>query len=709
MSKLVIVESPAKAKTIMKYLGSGYDVKASMGHLRDLPAKKIGVDLRKTFDPEYIPIEGKAELIEKLRDAAAKSDAVYLATDPDREGEAISWHLCQLLEMDDKTANRVTFNEITKKAVIDGINNPRHIDMDLVDAQQARRVLDRIVGYKLSPFLWKKIRRGLSAGRVQSVVTRLIVEREREIKAFVPQEYWSLDVNLRKVGERKTFKGKYYGDETGKIELKTEEQTMAIKSEIENAAFVIGKIKKSKKQRQPAAPFITSSMQQEASKKLGMQSKRTMKVAQELYEGIDIDGKGSVGLITYMRTDSLRLSDEAVNAVRDYIKSNFEPEYLSKAPKVFKTKNNAQDAHEAIRPTDVNLTPDMLKDSLGRDQYRLYKLIWERFVACQMANAVYDTVSLEINAGRHIFKASGSTMRFPGFTALYEETVDENDEKGDNVKVPDLSEGEEVKLSSIDPAQHFTQPPPRYNEASMIKTMEELGIGRPSTYAPTISTVMQRDYVEKEGKTLKPTPLAEVVTDLMTAKFSDIVDVKFTAGMEAKLDDIESGKKEWKDIIKDFYKDFSGELKQAEADLKETRLKIEYEDSGEVCEKCGKPMVYKYSKYGKFLGCSGYPDCTNIKQIIDVVEGECPKCGGRMTKRFSKKGRIYFSCENWTDCGFMSWDTPCNEVCPKCGKKLFKHAYRGEKSTKCLNESCDFEIVEAKPEKKTKKEKDLEE
>ncbi|NLD87775.1 MAG: type I DNA topoisomerase [Clostridiales bacterium] len=726
MSKLVIVESPAKAATIKKYLGSDYKVKASMGHLRDLPKKKLGVKLR-TIEPEYVPIENKSDIIEELRESAEKSDMVYLATDPDREGEAISWHLSQLLRIDETEKNRVTFNEITKNAVTEGIKNPRAIDMDLVDAQQARRVLDRLVGYKISPLLWKTIRSRLSAGRVQSVVTRLIVDREREIRAFVPEEYWSLDVNLLKKGIKRAFKAKYYGDETGKVDLKTEEQTYRVKAEVENEVFVVGTIKKGKKQLKPAPPFTTSTMQQESSKRLNMSSRSTMRVAQELYEGINLEGRGQIGLITYMRTDSLRLSDDAVASIREYIKRTFKSDHCTKEPRVYKSKGKAQDAHEAIRPTDIMITPDEIKSSLSRDQYRLYKLIWERTVASQMTNAIYDTVSVDIKAGRHIFKSTGSTVKFPGFTALYT-YEDEEDEK--NVKVPELIEGETLTLESINPDQHFTQPPARYNEASLIKTMEELGIGRPSTYAPTISTVIQRDYVEKEGKALKPTQLAEIVTDLMISKFPDIVDARFTAGMEERLDEIASGEKEWKEVIKTFYKGLSAELKQAEAELKDTKIKLEpeysgdicpvcgkpmvykngrygkfiacsgypecksikkteaeYEPTGENCELCGKPMVHRTGRYGKFIACSGYPECKNIKNKTEIADGACPMCGKRMTKRFSKRGRLYYSCEDWENCKFMTWDTPINEKCPKCSRLLFRS---GKNKIVCLSESCGY-------------------
>ncbi|MBR6748476.1 MAG: type I DNA topoisomerase [Clostridia bacterium] len=691
MGKLVIVESPAKAKTIAKYLGEGYQVKASMGHLRDLPPKKFGVDVKKNFELTYIPIPTKDDVIRDLQKAAEKSEAVFLATDPDREGEAISWHLSKLLGLPEDLDNRVTFNEITAQAVRSGIANPRHIDIDLVDAQQARRALDRIVGYKLSPFLCKKIRRGLSAGRVQSVVTRLVVDREREIRAFEPEEYWSLGAKLHKGAKGRLFEAKYYGNTEGKVDLANEEQTLAIRNKLENAEFRVTGVKKSDKRRNPPPPFTTSTLQQDASRRLGMASKRSMAVAQSLYEGVELGDRGLTGLITYMRTDSVRLSDDAVSAVRSYISENFGDNLLPKNPRVFKAKGGAQDAHEAVRPTDVNLTPAMLKADLTNDQYRLYKLIWERFVACQMAVAVYDAVSIEIMAEDEIFRASGQTVKVPGFTTLYEEKGD-NDEK--SVSLPALEEGDVLKLQELIPAQHFTEPPPRYNEASLIKTMEEKGIGRPSTYASTISTILDRAYVEREGKALKATPLGEAVTDLMIQRFSDIVNVRFTAGMEASLDRVETGEASWTAILHEFYDKFAAELKKAEVEMKEQRITVPEEETDEICELCGQKMVIKYGRFGRFLSCKAYPECKNAKPIIEDTGGKCPLCGGRVAKRFSRKKKAFYICENNKGkdqgCSFITWDQPLTDLCPKCGKTLFKHNYRGEKDIRCLNEGCDY-------------------
>ncbi len=702
MANLVIVESPAKAKTIAKYLGTGYKVKASMGHIIDLPRKGLGVDTKANFEPNYVPIEGKDEIIHDLVKAAENSDKVYLATDPDREGEAISWHLARLLGLDENEPNRITFNEITKRAVNDGIANPRTIDQNLVDAQQARRILDRLVGYQLSPFLWKKVRRGLSAGRVQSVVTRMVVDREREIRAFKPVEYWSIDVSLLKQGAKKPFTAKFYGKDGKKMELANEPDTTAICDAVRTAPFLVRGVKLSERKRNPPPPFITSTLQQDASRRLGMQSKRTMAVAQQLYEGIELKDRGMTGLITYMRTDSVRLSDDALTAVRGYIKDSFGAEYCPRTARVFKTRGGAQDAHEAIRPSDVTLTPDMLKNDLSRDQLRLYRLIWERFVACQMAQAVYNVTSAEIESAGYDFRASGQTVKFKGYTALYVEKTDE--EEPENSPVPaDLAVGEELKLDKLTPEQHFTQPPARYNEASLVRAMEEKGIGRPSTYAPTISTILDRDYVDREEKALKPTPLGEAVTDLMVDKFKDIVDIKFTAGMEDRLDHVESGEENWKDVLANFYGDLDRDLKKAEEDMKEKRVKIEEVPTDEVCEKCGKPMVIKYGRFGKFMACSGYPECKTSKPILDYTVGACPQCGGRIVHRKSKKGVNYYNCEKGRACGFITWDKPLDRVCPKCGKTLFQHSFRGERGINCLNPECDYKEELAAPKKKSKK------
>ncbi len=620
MADLVIVESPAKAKTIEKYLGRGYKVEASMGHLRDLPKSKLGVDIEAGFEPNYIPIKGKEDRIRLLKEAVKNSDKVYLATDPDREGEAISWHLKELLEIPDEKAYRVTFHEITKNVVVEAIKNPRPINTDLVDAQQARRILDRIVGYKLSPLLWRKVRRGLSAGRVQSVATRIVVDRENEIRAFVPKEYWSLEAELS-FEKSHNFTAKFVGDKNGKIELKDEEQTRNIMDTVSGAAFVVHSVKNGQKKRQPSPPFITSTLQQEAFRKLNMQSRRTMSVAQQLYEGIDLEEHGTVGLITYMRTDSLRLSDEAVAAVRELIASRYGKEYLPKAPRKYKGKNNSQDAHEAIRPADVTITPESIQKDLTPDQFKLYKLIWSRFVACQMENALFDTQSVDIEAANYIFRANSQRMRFSGFISVYEEGKDDPEEEK-VATLPALSEGNKLDLINLKPEQHFTQPPPRFTEATLIKALEENGIGRPSTYAPILSTIQEREYVRKEKRNLQPTPLGEVVTDLMKNNFSDIVDVAFTAKMEESLDQVGMGKEAWRDILARFYKPFAEDLDHAEQNLE--RIKVPDEETDVICENCGSNMVIKSGRYGRFLACPKYPDCKNTKPITEPTPGLCP-------------------------------------------------------------------------------------
>ena len=695
MSKtnLVIVESPAKAKTIGRYLGEGYQVKASMGHVRDLPKSKIGVDIDAGFVPDYQPIKGKEEVIDDLRSAAAGSENIYLATDPDREGEAFSWLLKELLEIPDEKTYRVTFNEITKRVIRESIAAPRPIDQDLVDAQQARRILDRIVGYQLSPLLWRKIRRGLSAGRVQSVATRLVVDREREIRAFVPQEYWSLDVVLNRIAPLEgSFQAHYHGEGRKKAELNNEEQVNAIISDLQKAPFIVSGIRRTEKKRQPAPPFTTSTLQQEASRKLNMTPRRTMSIAQQLYEGIDIAGEGTVGLITYMRTDSLRLSDDAINAAKDYIVSHYGPEFYPPQTRVFKTKAGAQDAHEAIRPTDVNLTPEAVRKSLTPEQNRLYKLIWSRFMACQMANALYDSVSIDVTAGTHLFRATHSSLKFPGFTTVYVEGKDEG-EAGAGSPLPNLSEGETVTLGSSDKQQHFTQPPGRFTEATLIKTLEEKGIGRPSTYAPTVSTILAREYVVKEGRALRPTPLGEVVTGLMEDKFQDVVDPAFTAKMEENLDAVEAGKENWKDVLNRFYQGFHAELEQAEKDLDGERIKVPDELSDEICDVCGKQMVIKSGRFGRFLACPGYPECTFTKPLVIEMPGKCPKCGSRILKKTSRNGYTYYGCEhnrttNGITCDFMTWDVPVKENCPVCGQTMFKKSGRGFKKPFCINEKC---------------------
>ena len=700
-SNLVIVESPAKAKTIGKYLGPDYKVLASMGHVRDLPKSKMGVDLEHNdFEPDYQPIKGKEETIAELQEAADKSKKVYLATDPDREGEAISWHLKELLHLPEEKTSRVTFNEITKKVVTDSITHPRDIDQNLVDAQQARRILDRIVGYQLSPLLWKKIRRGLSAGRVQSVATRLVAEREEEIRAFVPEEYWTLEVTLDRVAPNLgSFKTQFYGREK-KMELKSKEQVDEVLDAIRTAPFSVSKIKRQDKSRSPAPPFITSTLQQEASRKLNMSPRRTMSIAQQLYEGVDIAGEGTVGLITYMRTDSLRLSDEAVAAARSFAGARYGQEYLPDAPRHFKAKAGAQDAHEAIRPSNVALTPESIKKDLTAEQFRLYKLIWSRFLACQMANAIYDSVNIEVTSAGYVFKASRSEVKFPGFLAVYEEG---KDEEGGEIqsRLPNLQEGEPLVKTAERPEQKFTQPPTRYTEATLIRALEEKGIGRPSTYAPTITTIMNREYVVKDGKYLHTTPLGEVVTGLMKDKFKDIVDYAFTADMEGRLDKVENGEENWKKVLGDFYQDFRQEMEQAEKDLDGTRIKVPDEVSDEVCDVCGRQMVVKSGRFGRFLACPGFPDCTFTKPLVIEMPGKCPKCGSRILKKTSRNGYTYYGCEHNGDkmvraCDFMTWDVPVKDTCPECGWTMFKKSGRGFKKPFCINESCPAFVPEEK-------------
>ena len=690
---LVIVESPSKAKTIGKYLGPGYVVKASMGHLRDLPKSTMGVDLE-NFEPHYIPVKGKEDLIKELKDAAGKAGTVYLATDPDREGEAISWHLKELLGLSDAKAQRVTFNEITQRVVSESIAHPRQIDADLVDAQQARRVLDRIVGYELSPLLWKKVRRGLSAGRVQSVATRLVVDRENEIRAFVPKEYWSLDVTLDRIGKPGSFVAHYHGEDK-KRELENEIQVDAIIADIDGKEFTVTNVKKSEKKRSAAPPFTTSTLQQEASRKLNMTPKRTMAIAQQLYEGVDVAGEGTLGLITYMRTDSLRLSDEAMDAAADFIRHRYGNAYYYGKHHVFKTKGNAQDAHEAIRPTHVELDPERIAASLTKEQYKLYKLIWSRFLASQMANAVFDTVSIDTECAGHIFRSSHQSMRFPGFIAVYEEGKDEESEAVGS-PLPDLAVGDKALCVDIRKEQHFTQPPARYTEATLVKAMEEKGVGRPSTYASIVSTIQDREYVNKVDKRLEPTALGEVVTGLMLERFNDIIDVEFTANMETKLDDVEAGKRRWKDVLADFYGGFKQELQDAEAALEGVRLKVPDEVTDEICEICGKNMVVKMGRFGKFLACPGFPECTNTKPIVERMPGRCPKCGSTILKRKSKKGYAYYACERGAECGFMTWDVPTAEDCPKCGFTMFKKSGRGRMKPFCINETCENFLPEDK-------------
>ena len=716
---LVIVESPAKAKTIDKYLGKGFEVKACMGHLRDLPKSVLVVDLEHDFEPVYKPIKGKEEIISDLKKSAKSADMVYLATDPDREGEAISWHLKQLLDLPDEKTRRVTFNEITKKVVQESIREPRDINQDLVDAQQARRILDRIVGYELSPLLWKKVRRGLSAGRVQSVATRMVDDRDREIEAFQPEEYWTLDANLLGSDVKKVpFAAHYHGKGGKKAELKSAAEVDAVVRETENAAFQVKSVKRTDKQRSPSPPFTTSTMQQEASRKLSMTPRRTMAIAQQLYEGVDIEGEGTVGLITYMRTDSLRISEEALASAKEFILGRYGKEYYPAQTHRYKAKANAQDAHEAIRPSNVNWTPEMLKKDLTGEQYRLYRLVWSRFVACQMANAVYDSVAVDIEANGHSFRASSSSLKFSGYTAVYEEGRDEEKEEKES-PLPALREGEILTLKDFSRDQHFTQPPAHYTDATLIRAMEEQGIGRPSTYAPTVSTILDREYVIKEGKYLHITNLGRAVTAWMKDWFADIADLKFTANMERKLDSVEEGTTPWKDVLRNFYGDFDQGVQKAEEG---PRIKVPDEVSEEICPECGRNLVVKSGRFGRFLACPGYPDCSFTMPLVVEMPGRCPKCGGRLMKRtgMSKKTNkqyTYYCCEHLNSkneaekCDFMSWDVPVKDDCPVCGQTMFKKAGRGFKKPFCINPACENFLPEEKrgyPKKKTDGEENTE-
>jgi len=683
---LVIVESPAKAKTINKYLGKNYTVIASMGHMRDLPKSQLGIDIENNYEPKYITIRGKGDLMAKLKKAAKNADRIYLATDPDREGEAISWHLANILDIDTKKACRITFNEVTKSAVTASLKQARPIDEKLVDAQQARRVLDRIVGYKLSPILWKKVKKGLSAGRVQSAATKLVVDREREIEAFEPKEYWTITAELSAKGDRKTIPARFYGVKGKKKELANSAETEKIKAQIKDADFVVTSANYSDKAQQPSPPFTTSTLQQEASRKLGFTSRRTMSAAQELYEGVSVPGKGTLGLITYMRTDSLRLNPESQDAARSIIGKKYGKEFLPKAARNYKTGKNAQDAHEAIRPTVPEIEPDMIKSSVSADLYKIYKLIWERFIASQMTNAVYSTLSAEFDANEVTFRASARTLKFAGYRAVYVDGSEENEEK-DAKKLPALEEGMKLNANDIQDEQHFTEPPARYTEASLIKTMEENGIGRPSTYAPTITTILGRDYVRREKRMLKPTELGTIVTDIMAENFSDIVDVDFTANMEQQLDDIEDGGEKWVEVIDRFYKPFAVEVEKAEKEIEKIEIKDEVSD--EICEKCGRNMVIKLGRFGKFLACPGFPECRNAKPILKDTGVKCPKCGGRIVARRSQRGKKYFSCENAPTCDFLLWDEPVSTPCPKCGGVMSRKYLKKGSITVCSNSDCE--------------------
>lgn len=690
MSKLVIVESPAKAKTIKKYLGSGYDVVASMGHVRDLPKSRLGVDVKHDFKPKYEIIKGKEELVDKIKKAAEKSDFVYLATDPDREGEAISWHLAYILGLDPNEQNRVTFNEITKTTVQNGIKNPRTIDMKLVNAQQCRRLLDRIVGYRLSPFVSQKIRRGLSAGRVQSVAVRVICDREEEIRAFVPEEYWTIEGKFISKGGRKAFSAQFYGNAEGKIQISDKAQADGILAELDGAEFTVADIKKGTRKKTPAPPFITSTMQQEASRKLNFQSRRTMKVAQELYEGVEIEGMGAVGIITYMRTDSLRISDDARSEGTQYILERWGEKYLPAKPYNFKTKAGAQDGHEAIRPTMPSLDPESIKDSLTPDQYKLYKLIWSRFTASLMAQCIHNTVSVDITGGGYLFKASGYTVKFDGYTVLYEESKDEDDENGG--ALPPLEEGMLLKVKEITGSQHFTQPPARYTEATLIKALEENGIGRPSTYATIITTVVGREYVAREGKSLKPTELGEIVNKLLKERFAKFVNLKFTAGMERNLDNIADGSKEWIETLGEFYGDFEKNLADVKKAMEGIDMKIPDEETDIVCEKCGRKMVIKTGRYGKFIACPGFPECRNIKKIVQEIDADCPVCGAKVVIKKSKRGKVFYGCSRYPECTFVSWDEPTREKCPQCGRILYKKQTKKINKLYCAEKDCGYSV-----------------
>ncbi len=681
MSKLVIVESPAKAKTIKKYLGSGYRIVASMGHLRDLPKSKIGIDIENDFEPKYINIKGKGPIIKELKKHASKSEKVYLAADPDREGEAIAWHLSYILKLDNEEKNRITFNEITKMGIKQGIKNPRKIDINLVNAQQARRVLDRLVGYNLSPFLWKKVKPGLSAGRVQSVAVQLIVDREKEIEMFNSKEYWTIDVAFKLPNTKKTLSATLDKKNNKKIEIENEKKADEILADLKKGSFVVSSIKNSSRKKSPPAPFSTSTLQQEASNKLNFRATKTMQIAQQLYEGVNIKKHGMQGLITYMRTDSLRISSEAAEEAKKYILQNFDESYVPKSFRVYKGKSTAQDGHEAIRPTSPALTPAMVEDSLTSDQFKLYKLIWSRFMASQMSDAIYDTQTIEIKNSEYLLKAFGSVLKFAGFTAVLDE------KNNDSLILSKIKKDDELVAKKIDKNQHFTQPPPRYTEASLTKTLEELGIGRPSTYVPTIGTIVSRGYVEREKKTLKPTELGKIIDNIMKENFSNIINVSFTAKIEEDFDKVAEGKLKWKDSIRDFYNGFYENLKEAEKNLSEKDYKIEDEKTDEICDVCNRPMVIKHGRFGKFLACSGYPDCKNTKKIVKYTVGICPNCKGRIIEKKSTKGRVFFGCENYPKCDFISWDEPVKEKCPNCGNTMFKTKTKNSKIY-CNNKDC---------------------
>ncbi len=682
---LVIVESPAKVKTIKKFLGSNYEVMASQGHIRDLPKSQMGIDVENDFEPKYITIRGKGDILAALKKEAKKADKIYLATDPDREGEAISWHLAKALKLEDKDIYRITFNEITKNAVKASLKDARKIDMNLVDAQQSRRVLDRIVGYKISPVLWAKVKRGLSAGRVQSVALRIICDREDEINSFIPEEYWTLEAKLNVSGEKKPVIARFYGDENGRIDIKNESQMNDILKELKKSSFSVESVKPGEKVKKAPLPFTTSTLQQEAAKQLNFSTQKTMRLAQQLYEGVDITGRGTIGIITYLRTDSTRVADEAVSMASSYIEDNYGKNYVAAAKNSGKDGKKIQDAHEAIRPTDIALSPVIVKESLSRDQFRLYQLIWKRFTASQMSNAVYETTSVKIAAGKYRFNVSASKIKFDGFMSVYK---DDEEEKESNTLVKGVNVDSSLELESLDSSQHFTQPPAHYTEASLVKQLEELGIGRPSTYAPTITTIIARHYIAKENKNLYVTELGEAVNDIMKKAFPTIVDVNFTANMESLLDGVGDGKVKWKEVIRNFYPDLDEAVKAAEKELENVRIEDEVSDV--ICEKCGRNMVIKYGPHGKFLGCPGFPECRNTKPYFEKIGVACPKCGKDIVLKKTKKGRRYFGCEDNPDCDFMSWQKPVSKKCPKCG------GYMIEKGNKivCADENCGY--IEAK-------------
>ena len=684
---LVIVESPAKVKTIKKFLGSNYEVMASQGHVRDLPKSQMGVDVEHDFEPKYITIRGKGEILAALRKEVKKADKVYLATDPDREGEAISWHLSKALKLEDKDIYRITFNEITKSAVKAAIKDARKIDMNLVDAQQARRVLDRVVGYSISPVLWAKIKRGLSAGRVQSVALRIICDRENEIDAFIPDEYWTMDATLKVKGEKKPIVARFHGDVNGKIDIKNKEQMETIKKEVENSTFAVDSVKKGEKVKKAPLPFTTSTLQQEASKTLNFATAKTMRIAQQLYEGVDVEGRGTIGVITYLRTDSTRVADEAKEASEQYIAANYGEKYLPHSGLRKKDDKKIQDAHEAIRPTDIALTPVMIKDSLSRDQFRLYQLIWKRFTASQMAEAIYETTSVKIAAGDYRFSIAASKITFDGFMSVYR-SDDDKDEP--NALVKGIDEDSQLTLEGVEGVQHFTQPPAHFTEASLVKALEELGIGRPSTYAPTISTIIARHYIAKEQKNLYVTELGRVVDDAMIKAFPQIVDVNFTANMESLLDGVADGDVKWKEIIKNFYPDLKESVDSAEKELE--NVKIEDEVTDVICDKCGRNMVIKYGPHGKFLGCPGFPECHNTKPYLEKIGVKCPKCGKDIILKKTKKGRMFYGCEGYPECDFMTWQRPSDKKCPKCGGYML---IKGNKLV-CGDENCGYILDDTK-------------